>query len=182
VSGPGPSALPSRLVCIVVFLLTSKVSVYVIHTHTQPFYGPFSGTTWVSQCQKKSSSGLCDAREGRYTNIQAGCYSIQTNQRPTFLIPPFCATCPSCCNPPNLSWLDRHQICCLAYPVAWFVIQSWKFALDKTLTVQALHLICTINSSVSNTHFLLSLVLLAGTCSVSPLWSLESIIKGALYA
>ena len=41
------------------------------HTHTQPFYGPFSGTTWVSRCQKKLSSGLHSAREdnrGRHTN------------------------------------------------------------------------------------------------------------------
>jgi len=27
----------------------------------QPFYGPFSGTTWVSQCQKRTS-GLYGAR------------------------------------------------------------------------------------------------------------------------
>ena len=31
------------------------------HTHTQPFYGPFSGTTWVSRCQKRTS-GLYGAR------------------------------------------------------------------------------------------------------------------------
>jgi len=28
----------------------------------QPFYGPFSGTTWVSQCQKRTF-GLYGARE-----------------------------------------------------------------------------------------------------------------------
>jgi len=28
----------------------------------QPFYGPFSGTTWVSRCQKRTS-GLYGARE-----------------------------------------------------------------------------------------------------------------------
>ena len=32
------------------------------HTHTQPFYGPFSGTTRVSRCQKRTS-GLYGARE-----------------------------------------------------------------------------------------------------------------------
>jgi len=40
--------------------------------HTQPFYGPFSGTTQVSWCtQKKSFSGLRGARadiRGRHTN------------------------------------------------------------------------------------------------------------------
>jgi len=39
-----------------------------------PFYGPFSGTTWVSQCQKIASSGLYGAREEnkRQTNQQSG--------------------------------------------------------------------------------------------------------------
>jgi len=32
------------------------------HTTPQPFYGPFSGTTRVSQCQKRTS-GLHGARE-----------------------------------------------------------------------------------------------------------------------
>jgi len=32
------------------------------HTHTQPLYDPFSGTTPVSQCQKRTS-GLYGARE-----------------------------------------------------------------------------------------------------------------------
>ena len=32
------------------------------HTDTQPFYGPFSGTTRVSWCQKKFSSGLYGAK------------------------------------------------------------------------------------------------------------------------
>ena len=32
------------------------------HTTPQPFYGPFSGTTWVSRCQKRTS-GFYGARE-----------------------------------------------------------------------------------------------------------------------
>jgi len=32
------------------------------HTHTQQFYGPFSGTTRVNRCQKRTS-GLYGARE-----------------------------------------------------------------------------------------------------------------------
>ena len=35
---------------------------YVHHTTPQPFDGPFSGTTWVSRCQKRTS-GLYGARE-----------------------------------------------------------------------------------------------------------------------
>ena len=33
-----------------------------VHTHTQPFYGPFSATIRVSRCQKRTS-GLYGARE-----------------------------------------------------------------------------------------------------------------------
>jgi len=43
--------------------ITLTQSVYLsTHTDTQPFYGPFSGTTQVSRCQKRIS-GLYGARE-----------------------------------------------------------------------------------------------------------------------
>ena len=44
----------------------------------QPFYGPFSGTTRVSQCQKKASSGFYGAREDnkRQTHWQSGWASL----------------------------------------------------------------------------------------------------------
>ena len=32
------------------------------YTHTQPFYGPFSGTTRVSRCQKRTSGLWCKGR------------------------------------------------------------------------------------------------------------------------
>jgi len=96
------------------------------HTHTQPLYGPFSGTTRVSRCQKKSS-GLYGARgdmRGRHTDNPNGHHSIRTNQRPTSLIPHFYIGRPSCRNPSSsqfiLAW-DRHWICWLAYPV-----QQWQ--------------------------------------------------------
>ena len=42
------------------------------HTHTpQPFYGPFSGTTRVSRCQKRTS-GLYGAREADILTIRLG--------------------------------------------------------------------------------------------------------------
>jgi len=67
--------------------LDSTMSLVMItkHTHTQLFYGPFSGTTRVSRRQKKSSSGLYDASEdnrGKHANNPAGHQSMQTNQRP----------------------------------------------------------------------------------------------------
>ena len=78
------------------------------HTSDTTILQPFSGTTRLSRCQKKSSSGLYGTGEdirGRHTNNPAGCYSIRTNQRPTSLFPHFYARCPSCRYPPNLSWL-----------------------------------------------------------------------------
>jgi len=50
----------------------------------QPFYGPFSGITRVSQCKKRTSR-LYGAREdntGRHTNHPAGRHSIRTYQCP----------------------------------------------------------------------------------------------------
>ena len=77
------------------------------HTHTQPFYGPFSGTTRVSRRQKKSSGTLyCKGRYQKQTSDHtAGHPSIWTNQRPTSIIPHFYAGCTSCRYPPTLSWL-----------------------------------------------------------------------------
>jgi len=49
--------LQSYLGITLTFLVTGHT-----HTHTQPFYGPFSRTIWVSWCQKRTS-GLYGARE-----------------------------------------------------------------------------------------------------------------------
>ena len=93
------------------------------HTHTQLFYDPFSRTTQVSWCQKKTSSGLYGARgdiTGRHTNNPAQRHSIWTNKQPTSPIPQFYARCPSCCNPANLSGHGTGtKYCWLANPVAW---------------------------------------------------------------
>ena len=89
-------------------------AVLSLQSHTHPFYSPFSGITQLSQCQKKSSSELYGARggiRGRHTDTLAGCQSIRTNQRPAPLFPHFCARCPSCHNPPNLSWLGTGTKC-----------------------------------------------------------------------
>jgi len=78
-----PSTLPGPLKWLVTIL-----NLCLLITHNC-FYGPFSGTTWVSHCQKKSS-GLYGARgdiRGRHTDNPAGCHSIRTNPWPTF--PPF---------------------------------------------------------------------------------------------
>jgi len=63
-----------------------------LHTQPQPLYGPFSGTTQVSRCQKIFFWTFYGAREdnrGRHTNHPTGRHSIRTNQLPTCVIPPF---------------------------------------------------------------------------------------------
>ena len=58
---------------------------------------------WTTRCQTL----WCKRRYQRQTHRQpGGCHYIWTNQRPTSLIPHFYARCPSCLNPPNLSWLE----------------------------------------------------------------------------
>jgi len=84
----------------------------------------FSRTTWVSRYQEKSSSGRYGAREdnrGRHTDHLAGRHSIGTNQWPTSIMPQFLRRMLFMPQPSHfiLAW-DRHQICWLAYPVAWF--------------------------------------------------------------
>ena len=78
-----------------------------IQTHTTVLR-PFSWTTWVRQCQKKSCwlYGPRKYNRGRHTDNLSGYHSIRANQRPTSSIPPFYAGCPSCRNPPNLSGLE----------------------------------------------------------------------------
>jgi len=90
------------------------------HTHTQLFYGPFSGTTRVSRCQKTTSRlyGEREDNRGRHTDHLAKCHSIWTNQWPTSINPPFLCRMHFPLQPSHfiLAW-DRHQICWLAYPV-----------------------------------------------------------------
>ena len=72
------------------------------HTHTQPFNGPLSGTTWVSQYQKgQTNLDFTEARDSEWQGHQLGhiqvCMSLQTDNHAgtpplTFLQ----AGCPSC--------------------------------------------------------------------------------------
>ena len=84
----------------------------------------------VSRCQK-TSTGLYGAKEdnkSRHTDNPARRHSMQTNQRPTSLIPPFLFRMPFLLQPSQfiLAW-DRHQVCWLAYPVAWWLWQNiWQ--------------------------------------------------------
>ena len=86
------------------------LQVFSMNTHTQLFYGPFSGTTRLSRCQKKSSSGLFGAMK----ITEADTLTIWTNhsQRPTSIIPPFLCRMLLLPEPSHfISAWDRHQIC-----------------------------------------------------------------------
>ena len=73
-----------------------------MHTHTHPFNGPLSGTTWVSRYQKgKTNLDFTDARDSEWQWHQLGhmqvCTSLQTDNHAS--TPPLSflqAGCPSC--------------------------------------------------------------------------------------
>jgi len=63
--------------------------------------------------------------QGKITEVDTP--TVQLGATPSELVsdpppssPHFYVGCPSCCNPPNLSWLGTGTgICWIAYPVAW---------------------------------------------------------------
>ena len=73
-----------------------------LHTHTHPFNGPLSGTTWVSQYQKgKTNLDFTEARDSEWQWYQLGrmqvCTPLQTDSHTS--TPPLSfsqAGCPSC--------------------------------------------------------------------------------------
>jgi len=73
-----------------------------IHTHTHPFNGPFSRTTWISWYQKgETNMDFTEARDSEWQWHQLGhmqvCISLQTNNHAS--TPPLSflqAGCPSC--------------------------------------------------------------------------------------
>ena len=74
---------------VVLQVLHTKITVSYCHppfhgTTPQPFYGPFSGTTRVSRCQKRTLNFKVQGKinRGRHKDDPAGCHSIWTNQCP----------------------------------------------------------------------------------------------------
>jgi len=103
---------------------------YIIHhttTHnhsTALFPGPHR---WASVKRKLLLD--CGAREDNNRQTQGDTpYRLISNPPPS--IAHFYAICPSCCNPPNLSWLGTGKgICWIAYPrglVILYTIQQLK--------------------------------------------------------
>jgi len=113
------SSEPS-LRCTSISVYCKVLSMICTTTTPQPFYGPFSGTTQVSRCQKKASSGLYDDRETdnkKQTHRQFRWVPFHPDQSAIHLhqCPHFYTRCPFCCYPPNLSLLGTGTgICWIA--------------------------------------------------------------------
>jgi len=125
-------------------LSLQKPTIIYENTHTRihnHFTAVFPGILPVSQCQKKSSSGLYGTRENngsRHTDHLGGRHSIRTNQQPTssVILPIFFyARCPSCRNPPTLSWLGTgikyagFHTQCRGSPSG--MVNIWKYTWEK---------------------------------------------------
>jgi len=91
-------------------------------THTQPLHGPFSVTTRVSRCQKKSARGLYGAKgdiTGRHNDNPAVHHSIWTNQRPISFFPIFMPDALPAATLPIYPGFGQATDMLLACPVAW---------------------------------------------------------------
>ena len=81
---------------------TDKQMRWHTHTHTHQFNGPFSGTTWLSRCQKgKTNLDFMEARDSEWPWHQLGymqvCTLLQTdNHTSTSPLSYLQARCPSC--------------------------------------------------------------------------------------
>jgi len=101
------NSMPTMEVAMLVHSIEKIVSVCYfllldIHTHSH-FTALF---LWLSGKPVPEEEIWCkEDNKGRHTDNLAGCHSTQTNQQPISIIPHFYAGCPSCRNPPNLSWL-----------------------------------------------------------------------------
>jgi len=127
------------------------------HTHIQPFYGPFSRTTQVRRCQKKISFWTFMV-QGRITEADTPTiwlgntpFGLISDPPPTF--PHFLRQMPFLlqCSQFNLA-CDRHQICWLAYPVAWFINHNQFKIIKQQLIISDNPSSTTLNKSQSHLH------------------------------
>ena len=97
------------------------------HHHHQCFFWDYSGEPVLEENLLDFYCAREDNRD-RHTNHPDGCHSIQTNHRPTSIVPPFLRWMPFLPHPSHfiLAW-DRHQIYWFAYPMAWFRTSSGKW-------------------------------------------------------
>ena len=110
----------------------------ITHTHTHPFNGPFSRTTWVSRYQKgKTNLDFTEARDSEWQWHQLRqmqvCTSLQTDNHTN--TPPLSflqAGCPSCRPTNSVKALkaDHTRKMCLPSPCVTFDQPLYIKALD----------------------------------------------------
>jgi len=131
---------------------SSSISSASEHTLTQPFYGPFSGTARVSRCQQRSSSGLCcargDIRGRRVPTIRLGATPSRVISDPPPSFPHFYAGCPSCRNPPNLSWLGTGTKYAGLHTHWLGFFCKWTLGVSGTVCLLYFHTWCGLSSNL----------------------------------
>ena len=76
----GGLSWPMRHIAIADYYVCRKQSTALTHTHTHPFSGPYSGTTWVSWYQKgKTDLNFTEARESEWQWHQLGHMQVSTS-------------------------------------------------------------------------------------------------------
>jgi len=114
------SSCSDEAVCKLLYLCFTLLY-FTLHIHIQLFNGSLSGTTRVSSTRRNIHHSFGGAYgvichllgfmcKGKITEADAptsGWMPSHLDYRcPTSIIPPFYTGCPSCRNPPNLSWLE----------------------------------------------------------------------------
>jgi len=97
------------------------------HTQTQLLCGLFPAPPKWAGARRNLLLDFYGVREdntGRLTDHPDGRHSIRTNQWPISIIPHFYAGCPSCRNPPTLSWQAPNMLACIPSGVVQSINQK----------------------------------------------------------
>ena len=112
----------------------------LIHTHTHPFNGSFSGTTWVSRYQKgKTNLDSTEARDSEWQWHQLShmqvCTQLQTDNHAS--TPPLSflqAGCPSCHPTNSVKALKADQTTRIRYKSIFITKSNRKFLIHQNGT------------------------------------------------
>jgi len=101
------------------------------NTHTHPFNGHFSGTTWVSRYQKgKTNLDFTEARDSEWQWHQQVCTSLQTDNHAS--TPPLSflqVRCPSCHPANRVKALKAYLMCKCMVNRYWLIAYLYHVTL-----------------------------------------------------